>query len=124
MAGETASIEIRRALNRWTDRARVYEVVVDDLVAGRVAYGKSSSFEVAAGSHEIFMKIDWCRSEKVILDLVPGQKAFLDCSARNPFTGLYWITFGRRRHIKLTRVTVAGTPGQSPPADWRGPNGR
>jgi hypothetical protein len=108
MVEETASIEIRRSLNRWTDRARVYKAVIDGAVVGQLRRGESNSFDVVVGSHEIFLKIDWCRSEKVTLDLAAGQKTLLDCAARNPFTGLYWIAFGRSRYIKLTQVT--GSP--------------
>jgi hypothetical protein len=59
MAGELASIRVRRASNRWTDSLRAYEVVIDGCVAGRIREGESHEFEVGAGSHEIFLKISW-----------------------------------------------------------------
>jgi hypothetical protein len=61
---------------------------------------------VAPGPHEVFLKIDWCRSERVDVDLAPDETARFRCGAQANFlTGLYWSTFGRRRYIRLTRLT-------------------
>lgn len=114
MTGKSVSIRVRRASNWWADSLRAYEVVIDGCVAGRIRQGESHDFEVAAGSHEIFLKISWCRSEKLVLDLAAGQEAVVDCSARRLITGFYAITFGRSRYIKVTHVALAGTSDQSP----------
>lgn len=106
MSVEMASLEVQRIFGRWTDRLRRYEVVIDGVIVGRLANGESSVFEVPVGAHDVFLKIDWCRSEKVALDLVVGQKAILRCRGRNPLAALYWITFGRRRYVKMIQLVV------------------
>lgn len=116
MTGESSSIKVRRASNSWTDRLRAYEIVIDGCVAGRIHRGESHDFEVAAGPHEIFLKIDWCRSEMLALDLAAGQQAVIECSARTLLTGFYWVTFGRSRYIKVAHVALAGISDQSPSA--------
>lgn len=116
MTGELASIKVRRASNLLTDSLRAYEVVIDGCVAGRIRLGESQDFEVAAGPHEVFLKISWCRSEKIALRLAAGQEAVIDCSARRLITGFYWVTFGRSRYIKVAHVALAGTSDQSPSA--------
>ena|ERR1700755_2176777 len=99
-----ASIEIHRASNRWTDRRRAYRVLVDGRDLGAVRRGETARFELPAGAHEVFLKIDWCRSQKLAVDLEPGRSLRLECSARNPFAALYWISFGRNRYIQLARA--------------------
>ena len=65
------------------------------------------AFEVAPGPHEVFLKIDWCRSEGVDAHLAAGQAARFRCASRaNLITGLYWITLGRRRYIELAPLTA------------------
>lgn len=107
MATDTdiASIAVFRDLDGLTDHLRAYEVVIDGAVVGRLAPGDSCAFSVAPGHHEIFMKIDWCRSEKVNLQLAAGEIAEFRCAPRpNLITGFYWITFGRHRYIVLDRI--------------------
>lgn len=101
-----ASVEVRRDFGGLTDHLRSYEVVIDGEVVGRLRPGESRAFEVAPASHEVFLKIDWCRSEKAGVRLTAGQTARFRCAARaNLFTDLYWATLGRRRYIELIQVT-------------------
>lgn len=102
-----ASVEVQRDSGGFSDYLRSYEVVVDEAVVGRLGPGESRAFDVAPGSHEIFLKIDWCRSERVDVHLTAGQTVRFRCRPRaNLFTDLYWITLGRRRYIRLTQVTA------------------
>lgn len=105
MPAESAAIELRRVAGKWADRRRAYRVIVDGGEVGRLGNGESASFEVAPGSHELHLKIDWCRSERLALDLAPGETAVIECEARNPWQALYWVSFGCRRYVKLTRLS-------------------
>ena len=106
MAADMASIEVQREFGGWTDHLRSYEVVIDREVVGHLRPGECHVCEVAPGSHELFLKIDWGRSETVDVRLTAGQTATFRCAPRaNILTGLYWATLGRRRYIKLTRTT-------------------
>lgn len=105
MAVEMASLEVRRAPGGVTDHLRGYEVVVDGVTIGRLHPGESDVFELAPGPHELFMKIDWARSEKVDLELAAGKTATFRCEPRaNVLTALYWASIGCRRYIRLVRV--------------------
>jgi len=106
MSGETAVIEVQREIGGLSDHLRSYEVVVDGDAVGRLRPGDSATFDIAEGSHEIFLKIDWCRSEKIDFRVGGGETMRFRCSNRaNVLTGFYWVTFGRHRYIELTRVT-------------------
>jgi len=100
-----ASITVQRELGGFTDHLRSYKVVLDGEVVGRLLAGEYCAFEVAPGSHELFLKIDWGRSEKVIVSLAADQTAQFRCAPRgNVLTGLYWATLGSSRSIELTEV--------------------
>lgn len=101
-----ASIEVQREFGGVTDHLRVYEVVLDGRVVGRLHPGEAETVEVAPGRHGLFMKIDWARSETIDVELAAGGKARFRCAPRaNVFTGFYWVTIGRRRYISLTQVS-------------------
>jgi hypothetical protein len=101
-----ASIEVQREFSGLTDHLRSYKIVLDGEVVGRLRPGESCAFDVAPGSHEFFLKIDWGRSEKISVNLTAGQTARFCCAPRgNAFTSLYWATFGSRRSIALTKAT-------------------
>lgn len=100
-----ASIEVQRELGGLTDHLRSYKVILDGNVVARLRAGESCAFDVAPGCHELFLKIDWGRSEKIDVDLTGGQTAKFFCAPRgNVFTGLYWATIGSRRSIALTQI--------------------
>ena len=98
-----ATIEVRRAANKWSDRRRAYKVMIDGSEVGKVDNGESEGYRVAPGVHEVYLKIDWCRSEKLPLDVGPGETKTIEANGRNPFAILYWITIGRSRYIAVTQ---------------------
>lgn len=102
----TALVEVQRVSGGYSKRLNPFEVVVDDEVVGRLSPGESKAVEVAPGPHEIFTKIYWCRSKKVNVVLMQGQKVIFRCETRasNSFTDGYWATLGRRRYLSLTEV--------------------
>lgn len=101
-----ASVEVQRRPGGLTDHFRSYEVFIDGNVVGSVQPGDSLTREVPPGSHEVFLKVDWCRSEKLKVHLRSGETAKFRCVAQaNILTGFYWITFGRHRYINLMQVT-------------------
>lgn len=57
------------------DRARAYKVMIDGQEAGTVRHGQQESFQVTPGTHEVFLKIDWCRSPKLSVEVAGGQRA-------------------------------------------------
>lgn len=101
-----STVEVQREFAGITDNLRNYEVVIDGEVVGSLAPGQASMFDLASGEHEIVMKIDWARSDEISFSLSAGQTVRFRCAPRaNVFTDLYWATLGRRRYIKLTRIT-------------------
>ena len=98
-------IEIQRDSDRLADHLRSYKVVIDGAVVGAIEPGESAAFDVTTGCHEIFLKVSWCRSEKITVNLTADRTEYFRCRPRaNLFTDLYWITLGRHRYISLIQV--------------------
>jgi hypothetical protein len=98
---QPAQVRLRRRRRLYADRLRAYDVLVDDERVGRLKHGEEASFEVEPGRHKVQLRIDWASSEPRVIDLRAGEVAELECRARNPLGAVYWITFGRRRYIRL-----------------------
>ena len=102
---DSAFLEVEREIGGVTDHLRVYEVVVDGMVVGRLHPGETLTVEVGPGLHELFIKIDWARSDKVNIEVAPRETARFRCAPRaNLLTDLYWATIGRHQYIRLNQV--------------------
>ena len=53
--------------------ARNYGIYVDDKKIGTIANGKTKEFNVAAGTHKINGKIDWCKSPTMKFTIAENQ---------------------------------------------------
>ena len=52
------SIEIERE-ERFAGMIFDYKVFIDDMEVGRICNGKSKRFEMSAGTHRLYVKLDW-----------------------------------------------------------------
>jgi hypothetical protein len=97
-----AKIEVKRREGGWVDRARKYKVLVDGEEVGRVGAGESVTADVPAGSHEVSLKIDWCRSRKQTVQLGADETASFACRPNaSALTILYYISFGMGNYVRL-----------------------
>lgn len=101
---ETAVLHIERASDGLRDRVGTYEVMVNGELRAKLRRGEKETIEVRSGQLEVYLKIDWCRSRAVTLDLEPGSQAHLRCRPRSLFTAPYGIVFGRENYIRLESV--------------------
>jgi len=110
LPAQSAYIEIERVGGKWADRARSYRAVVDGDVVGTIGNAATERFEVSPGAHVVNLKIDWCRSQKIAIEVAAGETARFRAEARNPWGAIYWITFGCRNYMKFERVDGAPPP--------------
>ena len=73
-------IRINR-INKYPDRMRNYKVVLDNNCLGEVGGGETKIFEVAQGKHTIYLKIDWCRSNKLDFYVSENEVLEFDCGS-------------------------------------------
>ena len=81
-----------------SDLLRSYKVIIDDELAGTIRHGKSCSFQVRPGRHDIFLMIDWCSSQHLTIDIAPGEEIKLICQANSPSL---WFNMPMRDYMKL-----------------------
>ncbi len=98
-----AEIELTRK-NGFVDRLRAYHVLLDDDLIGEVRARETLLFDVDPGHHEFQLKIDWCWSRKIQLNLDAESSVRLRCGPRSLLTVFYGVTFGRHEYIKLEVV--------------------
>ena len=71
-------IEIHRG-GGWVDALRSWKVIIDDTERGWIRRNSVQTFEVSAGRRRVEMKIAWCGSNQVVVDLADGQQITLIC---------------------------------------------
>jgi hypothetical protein len=104
-------IVISRPEEKWANRLRSYQVVVDGSAATSLNNGGEETVTVAAGHHRVEAKIDWGRSPAVELDLGERDRAYLICQAGfkpsllRPTVWLY-ITVWRKRYLDLRLLRI------------------
>jgi len=53
----------------YADRMRKYKIYCNSEMIGKVGNGETVSFELPDGQYEIYFKIDWARSNKLIISV-------------------------------------------------------
>jgi hypothetical protein len=72
-------------------KLRKFQVLIDGTPIDKIANGESMCLTMAPGRHELRLKLDWCGSHPVIVDLGPREQAEFVCrtvcrSALDPVT--------------------------------------
>ncbi len=97
----TGFITITRAA-AYVDSLRNYAVLIDGAKAADIAEGETIQCVTTYGSHEVMIRIAWCSSPRLIVQVGPNVSPTLECKPASSFaTVLYWITIGCRRYIQL-----------------------
>jgi hypothetical protein len=107
-----AEIVLKRPTGYRVDHRRSYRVFIDGKKAGTIDAGDTKVFGVAAGQHDLQVKVDWATSEKTQVEVGEGDQVEFVCgpqitdndvSLKTGFRTLYSITLGRNRYIDLRR---------------------
>jgi hypothetical protein len=84
---------------------RSYRVILDGQQAGTIGRGRTIEVPLAAGRHEIFLKIDWCQSPVVEISAQAGEVIRLACAPGGPASGaLADVIGGSGNYISLGRA--------------------
>ena len=74
-----AKLIIKRA-NEYGNAARKYGVYIDDQKAGTISNNDTESYDLAAGTHTLYAKIDWCYSQVLTVTLSEGETKYVRLS--------------------------------------------
>ncbi|HEY9030891.1 MAG TPA: hypothetical protein VIM93_05975 [Kangiella sp.] len=89
----------------YADRVRKYKVICNGDEVAMVGNGESIEFETSSGEKEIYLKIDWCRSNKVTINVPPGGEVRLQggSSLRGPkvLMAIVYVLFMSHKYLWL-----------------------
>lgn len=87
------------------DAWRAYNVVVDGQERGTIRNGGSLSLELDPGHHTVLLRIDWCSSRPLEIDLDSGERVRLVCRPNaKPWSVIYWSLLRHDDYIALSRA--------------------
>jgi hypothetical protein len=103
-SADSATIVLTRERKGSRDIFRSYAVVVDDVQVAKVKRGQTLRLPVSGGRHEIYLRIDWCRSPTVGIDASPGEVISLHCAPAGGMTDVSDLVANADRYIILQIV--------------------
>jgi len=65
----------------YADRARKYKLICNGKVLGTILNGETKEFITEQTDLELFLKIDWCRSNKLKIHLEKNQIKSIYCGS-------------------------------------------
>ena len=77
---DSATIVMTRERQGSRDRFRSYAVMVDDAQVAKVKRGQTLRLPISPGQHEIYLRLDWCRSPAVHVDASPAEIINMYCA--------------------------------------------
>lgn len=76
---DQGSLVVARAASLGRDMFRAYKIYVGGDVVGEVKRGREARITLPAGDHLVRMKIDWCASPEVRVEITAGSEVRLAC---------------------------------------------
>lgn len=64
---------------RWYGRFRDLRIILDEIEVGRISHNKTKSFPVPTGEHELYVKMDWVKSDPIVFECIEGDHLRVDC---------------------------------------------
>ncbi len=93
----------------WYGRWRKLRLMLDGDEIGNLASGESKLFEVSSGDHELFVQMDWVKSESVTFTCREGEVIDAWCSSPSvsfSFRDIFFVSIWECVSRSFT-VTVA-----------------
>ncbi len=85
------------------DKVRAYKIMLNGKKVETIRDGGNVKLKIDSGEHELYLKIDWCRSNKINFTIADGEiKSFeTGSSLQNKFflMGFVYITFKKNKYL-------------------------
>ncbi len=94
----------------YRDILRSYKIILDDIYCENIESGKVKNLDISSGNHTIYLKIDWCRSNKI--DFYISANEIIEFECGNSMNGLrilinlIYITFLKNKYLWIKRKKV------------------
>ncbi len=73
-------IEIKRTSQHFA-RLRAIDIYINGTKTGNVIDDETKLFELPPGPHQVFAKIDWCKTQVLTLNIIAGETITLLCGS-------------------------------------------
>lgn len=80
--------------SQWNNKARAIGIYIDGEKVGIISDGEIQEYEVENGKHEVYAKIEWCRSPKIQLNITENETKTLKLSGFKYGTWILPTIFG------------------------------
>ena len=96
------------------DILRAYQIILDGEKIGQIKDGETKQFTVAAGRHQLALKVDWSGSKTIQFTATEGDKpefhAKSNLSGKNWFyRGLWYMLFQRDSYLLIEQDPASQT---------------
>lgn len=88
------SILIIDRKSEWNNKGRKIGIYVDGKKVGSINDGETQEYEIENGTHEILAKIDWCRSQKINLNITENETKTIKLSGFKYGSWIFPIILG------------------------------
>jgi len=103
-----AQVRIRRSKSRADRCLRAYSVELDGAQVALLRVGELTTIPITPGRHSLALKIDWCGSEVVEFDAMPGEWVDFDCgcvlNGWRFLVGFFYVFIRPRKFLLLQRT--------------------
>jgi membrane associated rhomboid family serine protease len=101
-----AKLKIKRR-SGFGDGLRRYRIAVDDKEVGKLSAGKEIELQITPGEHRVQLRLDWCSSNVLTVNVAEGHEMVLECgNSGNVLDGFFapneylWV----RKEIHVHKV--------------------
>ncbi len=102
-------VRIRDSLGTGRD----LKVYIDDTYSGSIPYASEDIFELEPGTHQIYVKMDWCRSKSFEFEILSGESKRLFCGSKfankSIFVGMFVSIFVPRSLLYVGTESLVDT---------------
>lgn len=106
----TAHVTLHRLPRPRGDLLRTYRVLIDGSDVGGIRRKEVKTFDIAPGRHQVRLKLDWCSSREITIELEPGAEAKQACRARPADLGWSALRSSDYVHLDVVDAVVVADP--------------
>ena len=97
------------------DKYRSYKIMLDGTCLGEIGADQEVTFSVPAGSHSLSLKIDWCGSNSIAVNIQPGSihtyAAASNIDGARVLLGFWYAIFKPMSYLRLQPDANTAHPG-------------
>jgi len=75
-------------INEYSAVFRSYKIYIDEVCHGKIKVGETQEFEIGNGSHTVYAKLDWGRSNKLCVNV---SDSIVDLEVGCNLAGWRWV---------------------------------